>query len=225
MRSVYHVRAYDIFKLSLLSPGPEIFLSHDWPEGIYSHGDTAALLLNKPFFKNDIAKGELGNPYTMDILKLLRPMWWFSAHLHVRFQAEYDHTGEGVSSWGTGGRQRQVPPRNADEIVMEDTDIRSSEEHPNVPSRSADEIVMDNEEDNAAVNAPKVVSPKSQATILGDNDQAPTSGESVLPSTVVKLGPSSLLTSMPTNLPKTTKFLALDKCLPRRKFLEVCDAQ
>ncbi|KIM28711.1 hypothetical protein M408DRAFT_68931, partial [Serendipita vermifera MAFF 305830] len=95
LRSVYHVRAHDVLKLSLLSPGPEVFISHDWPEGIYRHGDTAALLRTKPFFKPDIEKGELGNPHMMDVLKLLRPLWWFSAHLHVRFAAEYDHTGQG----------------------------------------------------------------------------------------------------------------------------------
>lgn len=205
LRSVYHVRAYDVLKLSLLSPGPEIFISHDWPEGIYRYGDTASLLNTKPFFKQDIAKGELGNPHMMDILKTLKPSWWFSAHLHVRFQAEYDHIGEGVSDWGkVRGRARSIPvpaPKNADEIVMDNSDTEapiSVQESASQP-RNIDEIVMDEEE----------------PVVNSTNDiQAPSSD---LVSQSQNIGGSS----SQKRPPSTTKFLALDKCVPRRKFLEV----
>jgi lariat debranching enzyme len=200
LRSVYHVRAYDVLKLSLLSPGPEIFISHDWPEGIYRYGDTAALLNTKPFFKQDIAKGELGNPHMMDVLKALKPSWWFSAHLHVRFQAEYDHIGEGVSDWGkVRGGARSTPisaPKNADEIVMGDSD---TEAPISVPERAAQPRNMDEERTIDSTNDIQVPS-----TDLGSQSQ------------------SIEGSSSQTRLPSTTKFLALDKCLPRRKFLEVC---
>jgi hypothetical protein len=194
LRSVYHVRAYDVLKLSLLSPGPEIFISHDWPEGIYRYGDTAMLLNTKPFFKQDIAKGELGNPHMMDVLKTLKPSWWFSAHLHVRFQAEYDHVGEGVSDWRTArGGDRSIPipaPKNADEIIMDGSDTEapiSVQESAALPRNIDEELTINSTND--------IQDPSSN---LGE-------------------GPSSQ-----KPLPSTTKFLALDKCLPRRKFLEVC---
>ena len=57
MRSVYHVREYDQWKLNQLkqlqgqgaSPsGPlDVFLTHDWPRGITRYGDEAALLRKK----------------------------------------------------------------------------------------------------------------------------------------------------------------------------------
>ena len=35
-------------------------MSHDWPNEIHKYGDTEALLRRKPFFREDIDKGELG---------------------------------------------------------------------------------------------------------------------------------------------------------------------
>jgi lariat debranching enzyme len=211
LRSVYHVRAYDVLKLSLLSPGPEIFISHDWPEGIYRYGDTASLLKTKPFFKQDIAKGELGNPHMMDVLKTLKPSWWFSAHLHVRFQAEYDHTGEGISDWAKvhgGARSTPAPaPKNADEIVMDGSDTETPISVPKgaSPPRNVDEIVMDEEE--PTVNSTNDIQVPLSKDITSDLESQSQSGEG---------------SSSQKQLPNTTKFLALDKCLPRRKFLEVC---
>ena len=62
LRSVYHIRNIDVFRLKQLrnSP-PDIVMSHDWPNGIHKHGDCPSLLRRKPFFKEDIDKGELGN--------------------------------------------------------------------------------------------------------------------------------------------------------------------
>ncbi|PVF95639.1 hypothetical protein CPB86DRAFT_568097 [Serendipita vermifera] len=221
LRSVYHVRAYDVCKLSLLTPGPEVMISHDWPEGIYKHGNTAALLRAKPFFKSDIDKGELGNPHMMDLMKALRPSWWFAAHLHVRFQAEYDHTGGGVSDWGKGKGEpsygRSPGPagpsvvKNADEIVMDDDDEGSEHPSSSLPAASSasakntDEIVMDDDDDEAAT----AVSTAQQAEEEPNPDNS-----TAVPTDTPSSGPS---------LPYTTKFLALDKCLPRRRFLEIVD--
>ena len=55
LRSVYHIRNVDVFRLKQLrnSP-PDIVMSHDWPNGIHKHGDGPSLLRRKPFFKEDI---------------------------------------------------------------------------------------------------------------------------------------------------------------------------
>lgn len=225
LRSVYHVRAHDVLKLSLLTPGPEIFISHDWPEGIYRYGDTAALLNAKPFFKPDIQKGELGNPHMMDVLKLLRPLWWFAAHLHVRFQAEYDHTGHGVSDWARpkpnrwSAPKKKAPVKNSDEIVMDEDE---DEDEPNTAAvaptspppaaRNTDEIVMDDEDD--------VPETKEQPSA----NPPPTDETHPSKSPVHEEPSNANVTGAPSttsHLPNTTKFLALDKCVPRRKFLEV----
>ncbi|CDO68096.1 hypothetical protein BN946_scf185044.g4 [Trametes cinnabarina] len=94
LRSIYHIREYNVRRLSLLSP-PAIFLSHDWPQGIEHHGDTRDLLRRKPYFREDVRTGALGSPPLMGLLRTLRPQWWFAAHLHCRFEAlvVHDHGG------------------------------------------------------------------------------------------------------------------------------------
>lgn len=51
MRSVYHIRNLEVFRLKQLSQPINIFISHDWPTGIWEHGDVKSLLKRKPFFK------------------------------------------------------------------------------------------------------------------------------------------------------------------------------
>lgn len=207
LRSVYHVRAHDVCKLSLLTPDVGICISHDWPEGIYEHGDVKKLIAQKPFFKADIQKHELGNPYGMELLKSLKPQWWLSAHLHVRFAAEVDHTGAGVTGWATpsklghssksaGQGRRQL---NNDEIIM-DEDDQGMEQGTSAQTKSTntDEIVMDDEDE------PTPVGPADEPSSTSDLKQPAVS-------------PSS------PNALTTTKFLALDKCVPKRKFLEIID--
>lgn len=54
MRSAYHIRALEVYRLMQLQQPLDVFLSHDWPRGIAHHGDTAQLLRNKPFLKAEV---------------------------------------------------------------------------------------------------------------------------------------------------------------------------
>jgi lariat debranching enzyme len=258
LRSVYHVRSYDVFKLSLLSPNPAVFISHDWPSGIVDHGDKEGLLRAKPFFRDDIAKGQLGNPHMMGLLKQLQPAWWFSAHLHVRFQAEVDHVGKGVSEWAAGnvvgvyngdrergrghgrgrgrGRGGRVqggrrghysgPPRpiNEDEIRMDDDDDIPVPT-PSIPTHNPEEITM--EEDfvpseqleASTTSAPPGISPEGVSADGGQaGEENPTAKEPVLSASDQSFDPPTSPNRISFD---TTKFLALDKCLPNRAFLDV----
>ena len=67
LHSCYHVREYDFAKLMLLSGRVDIMLSHDWPQGVCHHGNLQQLLRHKPFLKQDIDSGELGNPHAMHL--------------------------------------------------------------------------------------------------------------------------------------------------------------
>ena len=51
MRSVYHVRNLDTHRLSQLKRPLDIMITHDWPTGVYHHGNVAQLLRIKPYFK------------------------------------------------------------------------------------------------------------------------------------------------------------------------------
>lgn len=95
------------------------------------------------------------------ILKKLRPAYWFSAHLHVKFAALYAHSQ-------TGG----VSVANPDEIMIEDSDEDEEDFDVSVKENAMDEM------------AP------------------PTD-----------------------NKPTHTQFLALDKILPGRPFLQILDFQ
>lgn len=50
-RSVYHIRNLETFRLKQVSQKIDIFLSHDWPNGIWEHGNVAGLLKFKPHFR------------------------------------------------------------------------------------------------------------------------------------------------------------------------------
>ncbi|XP_059163125.1 lariat debranching enzyme B-like [Physella acuta] len=91
-KSVYHVRNLEVFRLKQISRPVDIFLSHDWPKGIYNHGNTSGLLRKKPFFREEVESNKLGSRPLLELLKHLQPTYWFAAHLHVKFAAHVEHT-------------------------------------------------------------------------------------------------------------------------------------
>ena len=145
-RSIYHVRQFDVFRVAQLSGSIDVFLSHDWPRGIASHGDTRGLIARKRFLEQEIYTNTLGSEPGEFLLHRLQPSYWFSAHLHVKFAAVVNHNGQSNES----------VHQNDDEIPIDDSD--------------------------------------------GSETDVKATGPSVA---------------------KTTKFLALDKCLPGRDFLQV----
>lgn len=140
----------------------------------------------------------------MGLLRTIQPDWWFSAHLHVRYEATVYHDGRPP---GFDLQQQRPSPsaaappvhvaiQNPDEIAIDDEDFevggpmeaesttKATEKLPeaSLPPRNSDEIVLSDEEEEVVVVPP------------------------------------------PSGPVPTTKFLALDKCLPRRDFLEVHSA-
>ncbi|XP_014260993.1 lariat debranching enzyme A [Cimex lectularius] len=93
-RSVYHVRNLDVFRMKQVKSQIDIFLSHDWPLGIYNYGDINQLLKEKHYFENDIAEEKLGSPANQELLDKLKPKYWFASHLHVKFAAIVPHKDE-----------------------------------------------------------------------------------------------------------------------------------
>nr|XP_019536798.2 LOW QUALITY PROTEIN: lariat debranching enzyme-like [Aedes albopictus] len=90
-RSVYHIRQIDVFRLKQLTPKVDILLSHDWPRGVTDYGNTNQLLRFKPAFREDIEANKLGSAPCEDLLRVLKPPFWFSAHLHCKFSALIPH--------------------------------------------------------------------------------------------------------------------------------------
>ncbi|PPQ63894.1 hypothetical protein CVT24_010361 [Panaeolus cyanescens] len=196
MRTIYHIREYSVRKLSLLS-SIKIFLSHDWPQSIEHYGDLAGLLRRKQFFRADVDNGTLGSPPLMGLLKTLQPEWWFAAHLHTRFEACVVHQE------GSEPAKTAPPPiENPDEIKIDDDEFDDEAVKQPGPANNPEEIAIDDDEFDDA----------KPVTSIPQNQEA---------------GASESSTEKPLeHIPrKDTKFLALDKCLPRRQFLEVIDVE
>ncbi|XP_055987087.1 lariat debranching enzyme-like [Sorex fumeus] len=91
IRSIYHVRNIEVYKLKQLKQPMDIFLSHDWPRSIYHYGNKKQLLKTKSFFRQEVENNTLGSPAASELLEHFRPTYWFSAHLHVKFAALMQH--------------------------------------------------------------------------------------------------------------------------------------
>uniref|UniRef100_A0A9L0JTJ8 Lariat debranching enzyme n=2 Tax=Equus asinus TaxID=9793 RepID=A0A9L0JTJ8_EQUAS len=91
IRSIYHVRNIEVYKLKQLKQPMDIFLSHDWPRSIYHYGNKKQLLKTKSFFRQEVENNTLGSPAASELLEHLKPAYWFSAHLHVKFAALMQH--------------------------------------------------------------------------------------------------------------------------------------
>jgi lariat debranching enzyme len=167
--------------------------------------------------------GQLGSPPLFNLLRNLQPEWWFSAHLHTRFEACVVH-GEPVA--GDAIAVEQVE-RDPNEIVIDDeAEVSTALE----PSRDPNEIAIDDEE----VEIPPVPEPAAAASRaplnpdeitlsdLEDEVAPPPPPPPVSVPSPPRHQPSHVWTR-PVAGPgqRTTNFLALDKCGNKRQYLEV----
>ncbi|KAJ1485435.1 hypothetical protein T484DRAFT_1793487, partial [Baffinella frigidus] len=98
MRSAYHVRELEVWKLLQVSGDVDVFLSHDWPLGVHRHGDERRLLRTKRFLEQEVKTNTLGNPHTAPLLNKMQPAYWFAAHLHTKFAALVPHAATGKAT-------------------------------------------------------------------------------------------------------------------------------
>jgi lariat debranching enzyme len=96
IKSVYHVREYDVWKLLSVSGEVDVCLSHDWSAWVELFGDCEGLYAEKPPFYESAKKDGLGSKPATQVLEHLKPVYWFSGHMHVRFEASVEHTEAGI---------------------------------------------------------------------------------------------------------------------------------
>ena len=117
-RSVYHIRSSEVFRLKQLTPKIDIMLSHDWPKNVHQHGNFSDLAIARPQLKVDIEKGKLGSPPCRELLNILKPRYWFSAHLHCKFVATVEHSDTEQTDFMA--LDQCLPQRNFLEIIALD---------------------------------------------------------------------------------------------------------
>jgi len=116
IRSVYHVRHYDVLKLMHLKEPLDIFLSHDWPLGITEYGNWQKLIRAKKHFEEEVNSRTLGSKPAAELLNKLKPPYWFSAHLHCRFPAIIQH-GENGPTTKFLALDKCLPGRNFLQVI------------------------------------------------------------------------------------------------------------
>ena len=99
VKTAYHVREFDVQRLAMLKEHVDVFLSHDWPRGVARHGEMDGLIRKKKFLADELRSNTLGSPPGETLLHALKPSYWFSAHLHVKFAAMVRHHGGGVTKF------------------------------------------------------------------------------------------------------------------------------
>ncbi|KAF8606029.1 DBR1-domain-containing protein [Ceratobasidium sp. AG-I] len=241
IRSAYHTRLYDVVKLRQLS-SPDVFMSHDWPVEITKYGNLESLLKRKPFFRADVEKGELGSPPMMDLLRSLRPAYWFSAHLHCKFEAVVHHEPEAggappaaapalgqtsvvpsdAQNLLSGGTADAPVPVNPDEIQLDDLDEPADEAYAPPPATAP---VAEPEPASALIHNPDEILIEDE---IDDSVGAPTqvsasTSTSAPPQGGLAVGTEAAHTGEQSQSRHSTHFLALDKCLPRRPYMHVLD--
>ncbi|KAL2890902.1 Lariat debranching enzyme [Ceratocystis lukuohia] len=215
VKSFYHVREIDVRRLLLMRTQVDVGLSHDWPRGIEWNGNANQLFRCKPYFEAESKDGTLGNPAATYVMDRLRPCHWFSAHLHCKFVALKTH--------------EPAPEPKSHEENKQPT---SSSAATAVIASNNDEIDLDMDSDaESPVAAPKVVA-TTKASDQKTKDVVDESIRAQLPASFAAPPPVSSAPlerktpgqPVPETIPNTeTRFLALDKCLPGRHFLQLLE--
>ncbi|CAI6100924.1 unnamed protein product [Clonostachys chloroleuca] len=130
IKSVYHVREYDVEKLLRVTGHVDIGLTHDWPAWVELCGEYESLYAAKPHFLASAKIDNLGSKPASRLLGYLQPSYWFSGHMHVKFSASINHVGSSfedtVRLLPVSESFRTALPlfkKNASESVVENTSI------------------------------------------------------------------------------------------------------
>ncbi|KAL8821402.1 MAG: hypothetical protein Q9223_000551 [Gallowayella weberi] len=240
VKAVYHQRELDVRKLLQLRTQVDIGISHDWPRKIEWQGDYEQLFRFKPYFQGDAKTGRLGSPAARYVMDRLRPKWWFAAHLHCKFSAIVHHDQETgskdarSSSLAADALHTMKDMHNTDEINLDSQTGQSPKEEAFLSSanvRNDEEINLDMDDDTPGVSEPVNVESLSSMESQRNHTEMHTVSSNLraqLPASFARPTAAATAAAPPMSHPaaitnKTTEFLALDKCLPNRKFLQILE--
>lgn len=250
IKSIYHVRELDTRKLLQLRGPVDIGISHDWPRGVEWKGDWKALFRRKEHLKPDADSGQLGNVAAKQVLDKLRPLWWFSGHLHCKYAAivehgqaqleshKRDHSNGTITQAGTangngtelGTDEPVARVINAEEVDLDlDGDISVTK----VVNDDEIDLDLDNVNDTPQVDtqpqgnghseAATLTTPDAIDLDLSDGDTSPKDEPNGVAVAEANASTQHMDDATAHTTTKATHFLALDKCLPGRDFLQLLE--
>ncbi|KAF4637002.1 hypothetical protein G7Y89_g1080 [Cudoniella acicularis] len=237
IKSIYHVREIDTRKLLQLRSQIDIGISHDWPRAIEKHGNSKALFSMKSDFEQESKDGTLGNQAAAYVMDRLRPPYWFAAHMHCKFSATKTYEDVAAKNDST-----LVPAPVRSNAMSSEIKETSKSLVTNSIAHNTDEIDLDMDDDEVPAPQPSTVNRNKS---ISKEDEIDLDNDESLPAIPPK--PSSVPSDLRAQLPaafarpsapserqhgqlappevtnKTVRFLALDKCLPGRKFLQLLE--
>lgn len=230
LKSIYHQRELDVRKLLQLRTQVDVGISHDWPRKVEWQGDYKQLFRFKPHFESDATTGRLGSPAARYVMDRLRPKWWFAAHLHCKFSAVVDHDRETDTNSG----EKSEVMHSTKAIKLESKIGQSSDEETFTSPANVhndDEIDLDIEDDEPCAAQPALVQSAANSVSQADfteSNGVPIDLRAQLPASFARPTPAGAAAAPSMAHPKAisndrTHFLALDKCLPNRRFLQMLE--
>jgi lariat debranching enzyme len=220
IKSIYHIRELDVRKLLQIQTQVDIGISHDWPKGVEK----------KPDFKQESLDGTLGSTAAKYVMDRLRPPYWFAAHMHIKFAAttmygagsKPDDGGASITNHSTNGNSDSSKSKpksavhNEDEIALDtddDDDVTPASVNGQSKPNNPDEIVLDDDDESNKSAA--------HSSAVPEDVRAQLPAAFAKPKPAVRQTPGQPVPSSIKN--KTVRFLALDKCLPGRKYLQLLE--
>jgi lariat debranching enzyme len=98
IKSIFHTREFEIAKMSYLTENSiDIFMSHDWPTGNINPNDIPKILSTHKRWEEEIYSDTLGSPASGFLLKLLKPKYWLSGHMHYTYFNDIKHNDKNNS--------------------------------------------------------------------------------------------------------------------------------
>lgn len=99
LRSAYHTRECEVWKMKHITGEVDIFASHDWPRDVVQHGDLDSLYRKRGDLRGQVENHTFGSPAHLELIHLLKPHFWASGHMHIKYEASYPHPDQSITKF------------------------------------------------------------------------------------------------------------------------------
>ena len=91
-KSIFHLREFEVAKMSHVKNKIDIFMTHDWPTNLINDKDKDDIIKLFPFNKETINDGTLGAFTGEFLLKYLQPNYYICGHMHFYYSNTINNT-------------------------------------------------------------------------------------------------------------------------------------